>query len=181
MSLSFRVSPATRGHLVEIAKDQGRDFTEVARTMIEEAIEGEIHPPPMHLAALGRAVASLAARIEARTGKRWNYDADSSKALHAGMKVLLDHIAKRVDQGEPTEGTIDAVHERVRDRYKTPEGTGENEADILIALIETVPSAAMAKFSSYTPDDAGVLALVRALNIMRTRDRVDAQLTRRRK
>jgi hypothetical protein len=102
---------------------------------------------------------------------------ESLEALFAGLRPLLTYLSLRIPEAKAGKGTIDdlpgSLPEHIRERYRTPAGTGQNEAEIMMLLIETVPAPPLDLSRPRHPRADIYYRLVRGLGITRGRDELD--------
>jgi hypothetical protein len=108
----------------------------------------------------------LVERIETGTGRRWTRDAYTGEAVRHGIEHLVFHFAP-VPKGHlkvpmNVEKSAATMPSQARKRHRTPAGFGQDQAGLLIAIIENAAAADKPGGLRFL-DESGFWQILRAL------------------
>jgi hypothetical protein len=145
-TFTTRITAKTRYELERGANERGVSLSQ----HIEFLLKAAIHKPTaaqLRHQALGRAVESLAANVERKTGQDWRHDAFTAQALLHGIDALLVRFsplpsssAESLAVPKLVEEEAAKMRDRLADEWRTPAGIGHISALTMIAEIEDAAS-----------------------------------------
>jgi hypothetical protein len=147
-AFTTRITADTRAELERGADKKGASLSQHIEFLLKTAMHRPTAEQLRHQ-ALGRAVESLAANIERKTGENWRHDPFTAQALLHAIDALLVRFAPVVSNSPTDSPTVPKLVEdaavKMPDElaagWRTPAGLGHISALAMIAEIEDVASA----------------------------------------
>jgi hypothetical protein len=123
--------------LAQLAKQRGHSLSQEVQSGLKSWVGRN---PKPHVATFAYAIALLIERIEQATKRRWIKDKFTGEAVRHAMERLAFHFAPFPDgpQAVPpdVEKSAAKMPPQARERHRTSAGFGEDQAGLLIAMIE---------------------------------------------
>ena len=139
--LTVRIRPELRMELARLAKQRGHSLSQEVQSGLKTWVGRN---PKPHIAALAHAVILLVERIEAVTKRRWVRDKFTGEAVRHGIEYLAFHFAPFPDSPPAIPPDVEKSAAKMPpqngERHRTPAGFGEDQAGLLIAMIENAPA-----------------------------------------
>jgi hypothetical protein len=141
-TFTTRILPETRHALERAAKQSERSLSQQVEWLLRAALK-KPSPEQVRNQALAHIVATLAADVEKATGRSWQEDAFTSRAVGLATDTILFHFGPaKADGGEPVvpervESSVARMPPDFAARYRTPAGLGQTIAFAVISEIES--------------------------------------------
>jgi hypothetical protein len=140
--LTVRLRPELRRALEQLARRRRHSLSQEMQSALKSWVGRN---PKPHIGRLAHAVTLLVEGIEQITGRRWIKDPFTGAAVRHGIERLTFHFAPFPDGPSAVPVNVEKsaakMPPQAGERHRTPAGFGEDQASLLVAMIENAAAS----------------------------------------